>query len=305
MQQRSGARELGLIVATLGVLVHFVNPPEAGLIAALMILGSVLGTAFLLGGSKSWQPPLIPIVLPAVAAFAIAGLARLVDPVPWLAVLFFAGWAVTAWTIGVELTPIPTGPEAERGAALRPVAGPPVRLRPKPRDEFGLARIVSEPLDLEPEEPAHPRPVAIRSAALGLSFAAFAAVGGLVPGGMADGMGAPGQKALALTVACDLIVAGLLGYRVAAITRMSRFDRIVRVLAFLQYGIPVGIAGGVLRIAGLPRLFGPAILTLIVYVITVIRDSADPLLENRRLMQELAVLITVGAVAVVWGFLVR
>ena len=83
----------------------------------------------------------------------------------------------------------------------------------------------------------------------------------------------------------------------ASITRTSRFDRIVRILAFIQYALPVGIAGAVLREAGLPRLFGPALLTLVVYVITVMRDSADPVLENRRLLQELAVLGTVGGVA--------
>ena len=305
MQQRSGARELGLIVATLGVLVHFLDPGRAAIVAALIVAAAVLGTAGLLGDARPWRVPLIPSILPAVAAFGIAGLARLVEPVPWLFLLFAAGWIATTWVVGLELIPLEFGADTQPDAALRPVVGPPIRMRPTRRDEFDLPRIVEEPLDLGPEAPAHPRPLAIRSSALGLSFTAFAAVGGLVPGGLADGSGAPGTAALALTVGFEILIAGLLGYRMAAITRTSRFDRIVRVLAFIQYALPVGLAGAVLREAGLPRLFGPALLTLVVYVITVMRDSADPVLENRRLLQELAVLGTVGGVAVAWGLLVR
>jgi hypothetical protein len=305
MQQRSGARELGLIVATLGVLVHFLDPGRAAVVTALVVTAAVLGTAGLLGDARPWRLPLIPSVLPAAAAFGIAGLARLVEPVPWLVLIFAAGWAATTWLVGLELIPLEFGVDTQPDAALRPVVGPPIRMRPTRRHEFDLPRIVEEPLDLGPEAPAHSRPVAIRSAALGLSFAAFTAVGGLVPGGLADGSGAPGTAALALTVGLEILIAGLLGYRMAAITRTSRFDRIVRILGFIQYALPVGLAGLVLREVGLPRLFGPALLTLVVYVITVMRDSADPVLENRRLLQELAVLGTVGGVAVVWGLLVR
>jgi hypothetical protein len=305
MQQRSGAREIGLIVATLGVLVHFLDPAQAAIVTALVVVAAVLGTSAMFGARRPWRVPLIPAVLPAVAAFATAGAARLVEPVPWLFCVFVAGWVVTTWVVGLELAPADTGIDGPRDASLRPVVGPPVRMRPTRRDEFDLPRIVAEPLDLELEEPAHPRPVAVRSAALGLSFAAFAAIGGLVPGGMADGLGPPGTRALVLTVALELVVAGLLGYRMASLTRTSRFDRIVRILAFVQYAAPVGLLGAVLRVADLPRLFGPALLTLVVYVITVIRDSADPVLENRRLLQELSILGTVGGVAVVWGLLVR
>jgi hypothetical protein len=305
MQQRSGAREIGLIVATLGVLVHFVEPAQAAIVAVLMVAAAVLGTAHLLGESRPWRVPLIPSVLPAVAAFATAGAARLVEPVPWLGFVFALGWAATAWAVWLELIPAEMGEDSEPDAAMRPVVGPPIRMRPTRRAEFDLPRIVSEPLDLGPLSPAHPRPVAIRSATLGLSFVAFAAIGGLVPGGMADGSGELGTKALVLTVAFAVVISGLLGYRIAAITRTSRFDRIVRVLAMIQYAVPIGVFAAVLRMVGLPRLFGPALLTLLLYVITVIRDSADPVLENRRLLQELLILGTVGVVAGVWGFLVR
>jgi hypothetical protein len=305
MQQRSGARELGLIVATIGVLVHFVDPARAAVATVLIAAAAALGTANLAGEARPWRLPLIPVVLPVLAAFAIAGVSRLVEPVPWLGLVFLAGWAVTAWVVRLETAPLAPGTEAPPGAALPAIAGSSVRLRPRPRAEFDLARIVAEPMDARPDSPAHPRPVAVRSACLGLAFVAFTAVGGLVPGGFADGGGPPGRAALAATVGLDLLVAGLLGYRIASITRTTRFDRIVRILAFIQYAVPVGAAGAILRVAGLPRLFGPALLTLIVYIVTVVRDSSEPLLLNRRLLQELAVLGTVGAVAVVWGLMVK
>jgi hypothetical protein len=110
---------------------------------------------------------------------------------------------------------------------------------------------------------------------------------------------------LAATVALDILVGSLAGYRIASITSTSRFDRIVRLLAIGQYALPVGVAGALLRALALPRLFGPALLTLVAYVVTVVRESPEPVLYNRRLLQEAVVLGLAGALAVVWGLLVR
>ena len=303
MQQRSGARRLGLIVATLGALIHFLDPAPAAAATALIAIAAALGTGHLTGEDRPWRMPLIPAVLPSVAAVAVCGAGRLVDPLPWLGLVWLVGWAGTSWVVGLETSSL-----ARDGSGL-PVLpalfGQAMRMRPRPRAEFGLARIVTEPLDTAADEPGHPRPLAIRLAALGLAFAAFTAAAGLVPGGLADGGQAPGELALAATVGLEILVAGMLGYRIAAIVRTSRFDRLMRVLAFIQYAVPVGIAGLALRSAGLPRLFGPALLTLVVYVVTVVRDSPEPVLLNRRLVQELALLGVVGVMAVIWGLLVR
>jgi hypothetical protein len=178
-------------------------------------------------------------------------------------------------------------------------------MRVKRRVEFDLPQIVAEPMETGAELPPHPRPVAVRATSLGLSFAAFAAIGGIVPGGLAGAGGVLSMPALAATVALDVLVGGLVGYRIASITRNSRFDRMVRVLAVGQYAVPVGIAGALLRALALPRLFGPALLTLVAYVVTVLRESPEPVLYNRRLLQEAAVLVLAGALAVAWGLLVR
>jgi hypothetical protein len=306
MQQRSGARELGLIVATLGVLVHFVDSAPAAVATALVAAVAAAGMGNLLGEARPWRMPLIPLVLPALAAFSVAGIARLVEPVPWLGVVFVVAWAAVAWVVRLEAVPVAAGTDARPAAtsAATPATSA-IRLRPRRRAEFDLPQIVAEPIEIGSELPPHPRPFGVRVTSLGLAFVAFAAIGGVVPGGFAGDRGPLSAGALAAIVTLDVLVGGLVGYRIASITYPSRFDRIVRVLAFGQYALPVGIAGALLRALALPRLFGPALLTLVAYLVTVLRDSPEPVLYNRRLLQETAVLGLAGALVVMWGLLVR
>ncbi|MGZ6266784.1 MAG: hypothetical protein ACXWN4_07755, partial [Candidatus Limnocylindrales bacterium] len=75
MQHRNKAVELGLIVATLGVLVHFVDSAPAAGATVLVAAAAAAGTGNLLGEARPWRMPLIPLVLPALAAFSIVGIA--------------------------------------------------------------------------------------------------------------------------------------------------------------------------------------------------------------------------------------
>jgi hypothetical protein len=59
------------------------------------------------------------------------------------------------------------------------------------------------------------------------------------------------------------------------------------------------------RVLALPRLFGPAVLALVSYLVTSFRESDEPLRHNARLLEETAVLTVAGAVVVVLGLLVR
>jgi len=101
------------------------------------------------------------------------------------------------------------------------------------------------------------------------------------------------------------IVAGFLGYRMASLTNPYRADRIIRVVAVLQYAVPVALATAVLRTLGLQRLYVPALLTLLVYVVTAVRDSQDPIKENYSLLQELAILGMAALTVTIWGLLAR
>ncbi len=105
MQQRNVARELGLVMASVAVLVHWLDPAPAVLATALIAAAAAAGTGPLVGEWRPWRMPLIPMVLPALAAISIAGIARVVAPVPWLALVFVAGWAGLTWLVGFETAP--------------------------------------------------------------------------------------------------------------------------------------------------------------------------------------------------------
>ena len=317
MQKRDEARELGLAVAAIAVLVHFVDVGPAGVVTSLVVASAVLGTGRLTGEWRPWRMPAIQVALPAAAAFAIAGIGRLVSTVPWLAAVFVVGWAVMTWVVRLETAPDVLAPPPEsdltpvgaRAAGLE-MTPPTVRVRPKRRAEFGIARIVTETVVVKTREvPPHPRPLAVRSVALGLAFAAFVAVGGLVPGGLVvAGSGEAGHlstQGMVTFVGLNAAIAGAIGYRLAGLLSPHRFDRIVRVVALIQYAVLVGLAAAILRSMVLPRLFIPALLTLVVYLVTAVRESPERVTLNRRLLQELAVLAAAAAAAIVWGLMSR
>jgi hypothetical protein len=313
MQQRNVARELGLVVASVAVLVHWLDAKPAALATVLIVVAAAAGTGPLVGEWRPWRMPLVPMVLPALATFSIAGIARLVDPVPWLGLEFLAGWAIVTWVVSLETSPEVIA--ARQAAAAEPTslvaravatAPPTMRLRPKRRAEFDLAQIVAEPIVVNtPELPPHPRPLAVRSAAFGLAFLAFAAAGALVPDGLAFGRSPISTVHLAELVVLNAAIAGLVGYRIASLTSPHRFDRIVRVVAIGQYGLPVAVVTGVLRLLALPRFFIPALLALTVYAATGLRESPGPVPQNPRLLQELAVLGIAAVAAVAWGLLAK
>ncbi len=312
MQQRNVARELGLAVASVGILVHWLDTGPAVVATALIAAAAALGTGPLVGEWRPWRMPLVPMALPVLAAFSIAGISRVVSPVPWLGLVFLAGWAIVAWSVALETAPevlAPAEPEDRHAglvAAAVSVVPPAVRMRPKRRAEFDIPQIVSEPVIVStPELPPHPRPVAVRTAALGLAFLGFVAAGGLVPGGLALDREALTTNQMAAFVALNAVIAGVVGYRLAALSSPHQFDRIVRVVAIGQYGVPVGLAAALLRSLALPRLFIPALLTLVTYLVTGLRESQEPVTQNQRLLQELVVLGTAGIAAVAWGLLAR
>lgn len=312
MQQRNVARELGLAVAAVAVLVHWLDPRPAALATALIVVAAAAGTGPLIGESRPWRMPLVPMVLPALAAFSIAGISRTVDPMPWLVIVFLVGWAVLTWVVNLETSPEVIASRqaamAEPGLVGRAVSTEPPRVRfvPKRRAEFDLPIIVAEPVVVNtPELPPHPRPLAVRSAAFGLAFLAFVASGALVPGGLAIDRAPISTAHLVELVVLNAAIAGVIGYRIASLTSPHRFDRLVRVVAVGQYAVPIAAVTFVLRTMALPRLFIPALLAVTVYAATDLRESPDPVPQNPRLLQELGLLGMAAAAAVAWGWLTR
>ncbi len=268
MQQRNGARELGLIVATLAVVSGFVTDAPLWAATALTVIVAAAGTASLLGELRPWRWPLDRVSLPAMAAFVSVGIACLVDPVPWLAVVFVGSWAVTGWVVSIETA---------------------------------AATVGGEPGSVAPDG-THARPTAARLGAFGLAFLAFAAIGGIVPGGVA-GDGQPLTVAAFLaTIVLDVAIGGLAGYRIAAVRPHTPGQAAV---AFYQYSMVVAPVGVLVRVLALPRLFGPAVLVLATYLVTSLRESDEPVRFNVRLLEETLVLILAGAVVVAIGVVVK
>ena len=302
MSPRNGARELGLIVAALAVSTHFLDRNPAVAVTALAALVTAAGTATLIGRWAPWRQPLFPLALPVLAACAIAGLARFAGPALWLVALLPAGWLVLAWVVDLELV----GFFVPAVGELEPEAAPRVRrIRTRRRPESELPEIVVEEAVVEREIPPHPRALAIRSAGLVLSFVGFVAAAGFIPAAFAAPGASLSSRGLVALIAIDAGVAGLVGYRIAALVAPAAIDRMVRILAIVEYAVPIGLATWALRTLALPRLFTPALLTLGVYMITIMRESPEPVVLNRRLLRELGLLALAAVAALAWGLVVK
>ncbi len=304
MSQRNGARELGLIVAALASSVHFLELAPAVAVTVLAAGAAAAGTGRLIGSWRPWRMPLFPLALPVLATLAIAGIARFAGPAQALVVIMPAGWLLLAWVVDLELYGFHRPPSSE-ASALEALAKPVKRVRTRRRPESELPQIFVEEGIQELEAPPHPRSLAVRTAALGLSFLGFVALGGFISNALGDSGRSLSLRDLAVVVAANAAVAAIAGYRIAALVAPGAKDRMVRIFAIGEYAVPVAAAAWLLRTMSLPRLFIPALLTLVVYVVTILRESPEPVLVNRRLLQELAVLTAAAAIAVVWGLMAR
>jgi hypothetical protein len=284
-EERNGARELGLITATLSVCAHFTDGVALAVATILIVAAVVAGMSHLLGEWRPWRIRPDRLVLPGLAAFSVVGIAHLFAPVPWLAFVFVGAWLLVAWVVELETS--------EDGGARRDPA-------PNGTAPNGTAPNGAEAADTVTD--GHSRPFAVRIATLGIAFLAFAAVGGFVPAGLAGDGRTLTATALVATIALDVLIGGLAGYRIAALRLHSWREGVV---ALYQYAVASGHIGGFLRVLALPRLFGPALLTLLLYLVTGFRESPTPIRRSRRLIEESGLLVLVGAAAVIWGLLAK
>jgi hypothetical protein len=153
-----------------------------------------------------------------------------------------------------------------------------------------------------------------RSALLGLvmvvAFVAFTGIAAAIPGALVEppptGVEVPvpglALGGLALLAVLDGLVAGILGYRMAALEGPTVRGALA---AALSYAAVIAIAAAALRAMGLPRLLGPALLTLVLYLWSAYRGVPRGARRDARWIWEVLLLAALGVLVVLWNLVAQ
>ena len=146
--------------------------------------------------------------------------------------------------------------------------------------------------------------VRVMGEAILVSFLAFLGTAALVPGGLPEPGGGEtlSEGNLVLLAGIDALVAGLLGYRTAAF-RVTGWR--AALWSASTYAGAVAIAAAALRATDIPRLVGPALLTLVFFLWDAFHAPPSARRRDRRWVWQTALLIGLGAVVVLWNLALR
>lgn len=137
-----------------------------------------------------------------------------------------------------------------------------------------------------------------------VALVAFAGVAAVVPGGIAglEPAGAPVAPLalgnLLVLALADAFVAGLLGYRAAALRATSLREAL---WSALTYGVAIAIGAAAIRAIGIPRLVGPALLMLVFYLWDVLHGTPPTRRRDPRWLWQTALLAFLGIVVAWWN----
>jgi hypothetical protein len=256
-------RELVLVSIVLVVLARLVPPTEAFLVAGLLPVVMLLAGMGVVGTTQPGRRPFEALLIPA----ALTG---------------GAGAALHLVPIGLGLVPA----LAALGLVLDRVL------------------VLESRLALQVAGPTEADRSRVLLAAVVTAFVAFTGVAALVPGGLAEPGGTiPGGEPLSagwliVLAVDDALIALLLGYRVAVFRYGTVADA---ARSALTYAIVVAVAAGAVRAIDLPRLVGPAVLTLVFYLWDALHGSAPARRREPRFLWETALLVVLGIVVVIWN----
>ena len=144
----------------------------------------------------------------------------------------------------------------------------------------------------------------LMAAAVITAFAAFTGIAALVPGGLPERDAAAGTSAaltsqwLVVLALGDALITLLLGFRIASIRYGSTWDA---AKSAITYAIVVAVAAGAVRAMEVPRLVGPAALTLVFYLWDALHATAPARRREPRFLWETLLLAVLAIVVVAWN----
>jgi hypothetical protein len=148
----------------------------------------------------------------------------------------------------------------------------------------------------------------VLGAAVFLAFLGFAGIARAIPGALVEPLPTGAEtavtglplEALALLASLDGLIAGILGYRLAALQSPTVRGALG---AALSYAAVIAIAAAAVRAMGLPRLLGPALLTLVLYLWSAYRGVPRSAHRDARWVWETLLLGALGVLVVAWNLL--
>lgn len=264
-------RDLVLAAVTILGVSRFVDGPLVWVVATLLFFALLLGTLQVLAHADPFGEtagvPIEALLTPTVAAMACFGAIRMVPVGMWLAPAIGLAWLLIDRTIRTE------------------------------------ARILASPHGPTSEDRAR-----LLVQALIVAFLAFAGAAALVPGGLPEPVtpGATPQPLsegnLLLLASLDALVAGLLGYRASALRVTNLRDAL---WSAATYASAIAIGAAALRAMDIPRLIGPAMLTLVFFLWDAFHAAPPSRRRDPRWIWQTAMLVALGVIVIAWNLGLR
>jgi hypothetical protein len=266
-------RDLALAAVTVVGLSRLIEPPAVWFVAIFLLGAILVGTLQVLADTSARAEgggggvPVESLILPAVAAVACVGAIRLVP-------------------FGLGLAPalLITGIIVDRCLALE-------------------ARILASPAGLDAEART-----TVLVTTLVVAFIGFVGVAATIPGGLAQ-PGSPGaggaplsERDLVVLAAGDAVIAFLLGYRAAALRVANVRDAL---WSAGTYAAAIAIGAAAVRFIEVPRLLGPALLTLTFYLWDAFHGAAPARRRDLGWLWQTLLLVALGIVVVALNLMTR
>jgi hypothetical protein len=257
-------RELVLAATLLVALAAVIDPRDAFIVAGLLPVAVVIAGVGVLGGPEASARPWASLLLPAVLTGGSAAAVHLVPAGLWLVVAFAAFAVVLDQILKLEM------------GILAQASGV---------SDADRARVLA--------------------AGVITTFVAFTGVAALVPGGIpepaapvASGSSAMTTGWLVVLALADALAALIIGWRISAL----RFGQTLEVArSAVTYALVTAITAGLVRAIDLPRLVGPAVLTLVFYLWDAQHGSAPARRRERRFLWEMVLLAVLAFVVIAWN----